>query len=143
MGMTCAFDSGWWRPLQPGDLPRLIGYLGKPPLSGTRTAQAYAELWRESKGVHWTGTSGCWKVASKARGRNKAVEVGSLDHLQGGEAGAGHAALFEITPELWGAMPREAQRALQVALCNPLLDTGVIAEWVGSLVDGAGIFLPL
>ena len=76
--MDCSFTSGWWSQVEYSNLPRVATYLGQGEKWGGRRpaargdaldhtppwcmpSEAFAEVWRESRGIRWFAAGGCWK----------------------------------------------------------------------------------
>jgi len=86
-GLTCAFRPGWWLPIPAHELARTVSYFACRkkwgPVDGSNDdghapvwempAEAFAEVWRESKGVRWFDASGCWKVKNQAEESNSDI----------------------------------------------------------------------
>lgn len=119
-GMTCAFQPGWWVPIPAHDLLHAVTYFASAEKWGQvdhhgdaghaatweMPADAFTEVWRESKGVRWFDASGCWKI------KHQAEKLGS------GAPGATAEAeivVFHIPASVWTAWS-PAERRERLAL---------------------------
>lgn len=146
-GRSADWRPGWWSEVEPEALGQVVGYLAaddklNAPPAVLREAlgaptkhqpvwcmpgKAFAEVWRDSKGVRWFGVGGCFKDA----------ETDKTDEELGEERETTGEVLAHIPKEVWKSWKPQERRDRLAILSDASLAweqvAPVLVAWGGVL----------
>lgn len=122
-GRTAAWTEGWFRRVADHELGAVVSYTTDYgvlwEVTGLATkappwrmpARAYAEVWRDSRGLRWVGSGGCWKIS-----RETDEQLAEERERQEGEV------IAHVREEVWRALPRSIRVQLLDLIYDQSLD---------------------
>jgi len=142
---TAEWMPGWWEEISPDQLGVKIGYLGKADKMGTALREvasasskhqpmwcmppkAYAELYRETKGMHWFRVGGCWSTPKTGKSDE---ELDQEREVMGEE-------IAHIPSRVFERMTRAEQRDALSVICDRDLTRDQVISFVIALGGGIG-----
>jgi hypothetical protein len=130
-GRTTDWAPGWWSEVKREELGQVVGYLGADDKMGgassviretlgaptkhqpvwSMPSRAFAEVWRDSKGVRWFGVGGCFKTE----------ETDKTDEELNEEREELGAVVAHIPKDIWKTWTPQERRDRQAILTDPAL----------------------
>ena len=148
-GRTADWAPGWWSEVKREELGQVVGYLGADDKMGGASSairetlgaptkhqpvwampsHAFAEVWRDSKGVRWFGVGGCFKTE----------ETDKTDEELNEEREDLGAVVAHVPKDTWKTWTPQERRDRQAILTDPALPW---AEVVPALLAWGGVLGP-